>query len=204
MSPISFPLICHKLRMRRRKPKSKALHHCRGVIKPESNFQLSGDSHFRLYEPIPPPILDNLCGSIDFTRLPKLISKFQDNHGTELKADLKDFLANNQHTTHTNHIKTSMVRANLRCGCLGYSTSYYPCTTVIVLDTGASFGLIAFKSNFIDYVNCNIPVKDVTKVNTVIGIGLTIHKFADTNVKYVFLPCISYHLPTTDVKLLYP
>ena len=51
---------------------------------------------------------------------------------------------------------------------------------------------------------CNIPVKDVKKVNTVIGIGTTIHKFVDANVKYVFLPFIHYHLPTTDVRLFYP
>ena len=58
-----------------------------------------------------------------------------------------------------------------------------------------------FKSKFIDYVNCNIPVKDVTKVNTVIGIGTTIYNFVDANGKYLFLPCIFYHLPTTDVQL---
>ena len=61
-----------------------------------------------------------------------------------------------------------------------------------------------FKIDFIDYVKCNTPVKDVTKDNTVIGIGITIHKFVDANGKYVFLPCISYHLPTTDVRLFSP
>ena len=73
---------------RRRKPKAKACHHRQGVIKPESNFQLSGDYHFRFHDPIPPHILDNLCGSIDFTSLTKLVSKFQDKNGTKLKAEL--------------------------------------------------------------------------------------------------------------------
>ena len=50
----------------------------------------------------------------------------------------------------------------------------------------------------------NIPVKDVTIVNTFIGIGKTIHEFVDANGKDVFLPCISYHLPTIDVWLLSP
>ena len=45
---------------------------------------------------------------------------------------------------------------------------------------------------------------NVTKVNTVIGIGTTINKFGDANGKYVFLPCIYYHLPTTDVQLFSP
>ena len=97
-----------------------------------------------------------------------------------------------------------MASVNILCGRLGSSTSQDPRTTVIIWDTGASFGLAPFKSDFIDYVKCNTPVKDVKKVNTVIGIGTIIHKFVDANGKYVFLPCISYHLPTTDVRLFSP
>ena len=51
---------------------------------------------------------------------------------------------------------------------------------------------------------CNIYVREVTKVNTVISIGTKIHKFVDENGKYVFLPGISYHLPTTDVIIFCP
>ncbi len=50
----------------------------------------------------------------------------------------------------------------------------------------------------------DIPVRDVTKVNRVVGIGNTIHKFMDTNGNPVFLPCVSYHLPQTDVRLFSP
>ena len=53
-------------------------------------------------------------------------------------------------------------------------------------------------------MKCNTPVKDVTKDNTVIGIGITIHKFVDANGKYVFLPSVYYHLPNTDVQLFSP
>ena len=70
---------------------------------------------------------------------------------------------------------------------------------MLIWDTGVSFGLTPFKSDIIDYVRFNTPVKDVTKVNTVIGIGKKNCKFVDANGKDVFLPCISYHLPTTDV-----
>jgi hypothetical protein len=49
-------------------------------------------------------------------------------------------------------------------------------------------------------VECDIPVRDVTKVNKVIGIGTTIHKFTDINRNPVFLPCVSYHLPQTDIR----
>ena len=72
-------------------------------------------------------------------------------------------------------------------GRLGYSKSQDPRTTLIIWDTRASFGLTQLKIEFIDYVKCNTPLKDVTKDNTVIGIGTTIHKFVDANEKYVFL-----------------
>jgi hypothetical protein len=69
---------------------------------------------------------------------------------------------------------------------------------------GASFGLTPFQSYFIDYVECDFPVRDVTKMNKVIGIGTTMHKFTNTDGKPVFLPYISYHLPQTDVCLFSP
>ena len=75
---------------------------------------------------------------------------------------------------------------------------------VLAWDTGASYGLTPFRSDFVDYVKCNIPVNDVTKVNTVIGIGTTLHRFVDENNQEVFLPCVSYHLPATDIRLFSP
>ncbi len=59
-------------------------------------------------------------------------------------------------------------------------------------------------SDFIDYVECDIPVWDVTKVNKVIGIGTAIHKFMDINGNPVFLPCVSYHPSQTDIHLFSP
>ncbi len=79
-----------------------------------------------------------------------------------------------------------------------------PCTLILIWDTGASFGLTPFCSDFIDYVECDIPVRDVTKVNRVMGIGTTIPKFTDVNGNPVYLPCVSYHLPETDVHLFSP
>jgi hypothetical protein len=68
----------------------------------------------------------------------------------------------------------------------------------------ASYGLTPFCSDFIDYMECDIPVQYDTKSNNVIGIGTTLPKFTDTDGKPVFLPCISYHLPQTDVHLFSP
>ena len=47
-------------------------------------------------------------------------------------------------------------------------------------------------------------MRDVTKVNKVIGSGSTLNKFTNTDGKPVFLPCVSYHLPQTDVRLFSP
>jgi hypothetical protein len=79
-----------------------------------------------------------------------------------------------------------------------------PRTLILIWDTGALFGLTPFRSDFIDNVECDIPVRDVTKVNRVVGIGTTIHKFTDVNGNSVYLPCVSYHLPETDVRLFSP
>ncbi len=79
-----------------------------------------------------------------------------------------------------------------------------PKSLILIWDTGASFGLTPFRSDFIDYVKCELPVRDVTKVNTAVGIGTTLHKFTDINGNLVYLPCVLYHLPELDVCLFYP
>jgi hypothetical protein len=69
-----------------------------------------------------------------------------------------------------------------------------PKTLILIWDTGGSAGLTPFRSDFIDYVECEIDVRDVTKVNKVIGVGTTLHKFVDVAGNDVYLPCVSYHL----------
>jgi hypothetical protein len=68
----------------------------------------------------------------------------------------------------------------------------------------ASYGLTPFWSDFIDYVKCEIPVRDGIKVNTAVGIGTTLHKFTDIKGNPVYLLCVSYHVPETDVCLFSP
>ena len=41
-------------------------------------------------------------------------------------------------------------------------------TMTLVWNTGSSYRLTLFRSDFVDYVDLNILVKDVTKVNRVI------------------------------------
>ena len=64
--------------------------------------------------------------------------------------------------------------------------------------------LTPFKSDFIDYVECDIPVKYVTKLNRVVVIRTTLHKFIESNGRDIFLTCISYHLTQIDVRLFSP
>ena len=73
----------------------------------------------------------------------------------------------------------------------------------LVWDTGASFGLTPFRNDFIDYIECSIPVNDIARTNIVVGIGTTLHKF-DMNGEAVYLPCLSYHLPSAEVRLFSP
>ena len=84
------------------------------------------------------------------------------------------------------------------------STRIDPKSLIIIWDTGALFGITPFWSDFIDYVEADKAVKDVTKINHVIVIGTKLHRFKNDKGKEAFLPCVSYHLPTTDVCLFSP
>ena len=77
-------------------------------------------------------------------------------------------------------------------------------TMMLVWYTGDSYGLTLLRSDFLDYVECGIPVNDVNKVNRVIGIGITLHKFIERNGQDILLPCISYHRTKTDIRILSP
>ncbi len=114
---------------------------------------------------------------------------------------------------HVKNAQSCVNHVNTRRGTYGgtyenrtsFSTGWQdPKSLILIWDTGTSYGLTPFRSDFIDYVKCEIPVRDVTKVNTVVGIGTTLHKFTDINGNPVYLPCVSYHLPETDVRLFSP
>ena len=80
----------------------------------------------------------------------------------------------------------------------------HPKTLILIWYSGALFGLTPFWSYFIDHVEADMPVKDVTKINRVIGIGTTLHKFQNDLGQDIFLPCVLYHIPQTDVRLFSP
>ena len=49
----------------------------------------------------------------------------------------------------------------------------YPRKLILIWDTGYSYGLTSFRSDFIDDVRYKIPVMDVTNFNRFMGIGTT-------------------------------
>ena len=71
-------------------------------------------------------------------------------------------------------------------------------------DTGASFILKPFQDDYVDYLECDIPTKNVTKVKKVIWIGTTIHKIKNRKVADVNLLCLLHHIPKSDISLLSP
>ena len=62
--------------------------------------------------------------------------------------------------------------------------------TPLIWDTGASSGLTCHPEDFIDFVPMELKVKDVTKTNTVVGVGTTLHKMVDTQGNVAWMPCI--------------
>ena len=79
-----------------------------------------------------------------------------------------------------------------------------PRTMMLFWDTGASYGLTPFRSDFIEYVECNIPVKNVDKENRLIIIETNLHNFIESNSQNIFLPCIPYDPTQTYVQFLSP
>ena len=80
----------------------------------------------------------------------------------------------------------------------------YPRMMMLVWGTGSSYGLTPFRSDFVDYLKCDIMVKYVNKLNRSIGVVITLHKFIKSNGQDILLLCISYHLTETYVRIFSP
>ena len=140
---------------------------------------------------IPKEVLDDFvcnCGRT-FLAAPKLMERF----GTLLLED------GAQQTV--SRLNTCQVLLNIDQGVPRKRQMFKSCP--LVWDTGASFGLTPFCQDFIDYTECSIPVNDIARTNTVIGIGTTLHKFK-VDGEDIFMACLSYHLPSADVRLFSP
>ncbi len=87
----------------------------------------------------------------DFLHLPQLLKTFCN------------------HDYHVRQIKLALGQVALLCGTLEMHQAapdhLNPKTLILIWDTGASAGLTPFGSDFIDYVECETDVRDITKVN---------------------------------------
>jgi hypothetical protein len=94
------------------------------------------------------------------------------------------------HDYHMRQIKLALDQVALLGGTFemhqSVSDRLDPKTLILIWDTRASAGLTPFRSDFINYVECKIDVCNITKVNKVVGIGTTLHKFVDKNGNYVY------------------
>ena len=70
----------------------------------------------------------------------------------------------------------------------------------LVWDMGASFGLTPFRGNILDYVECEIAVRNIAHENMIVGVCATLHKF-QIDGEDIFLPCLSYHSSSAEVRL---
>ena len=111
-----------------------------------------------------------------FPRLPKLLQEFLQQNKT----------SGSQQTVYSLDILKSTLDA---CNNVNLVATFQ--TMIMAWRNGASFGLTPFKAEFFDYMECDIPVKDVTKVKKVIGIGTTIHKFKNSKGDGVCILCVS-------------
>ncbi len=125
----------------------------------------------RLHRPIvdlQKSTLDGFCdGNQDFLKLSHLLSRFHSVNHLKNAQECLDWI----HATHGTFGGTY----GYENSCPHINVPLDPKQLMLIWDTGASFGLTPFQSNFIDYVACTIPVQDASKVNNVIGIGTTLH-----------------------------
>jgi hypothetical protein len=158
-------------------------------------------------------LLNEFCfeSDQDFLAVPRTLKSL--GSVSDTRSILSKFIAEQDHAKNMKKIKLMLKKCGIkRISMLGSAMEvqrllparpdYH--STPMIWDTGATFGLTSFRGDFIDYVEVEIPVRDVTKINKVVGIGTTMHKMVDTNGKVCYLPCVSYHLPQTDVRLFSP
>ena len=148
--------------------------------------------HFHMNQEVPDATLESFCdGSRYFLSFTRLMAKFTEMDHVPIVETLCQLLA---------------ILSNHSLDKITYNTfdNKNPKDQILIWDTGASFGLTPFRSGFIDYVGADIHVKDVTNINQVIRIGTMLHKFQNYQGEDIFLPFVSYHIPTIDVRLFSP
>ena len=131
---------------------------------------------------VPDATLESFCdGSRYFLSFTRLMAKFTEMDHVPIVETLCQLLA---------------ILSNHSLDKITYNTfdNKNPKDQILIWDTGASFGLTIFRSDFIDYIEADITVKDVTKTNWVIGIGTTFTnlKMTKGGTYYFLVSCTIY------------
>ena len=102
------------------------------------------------------------------------------------------------------HINTLVVHAhNFSKQLKASAQSVFSCP--LVFDTGASYGLSPFKSDFLDdYKSVNIDVKGVAGGGSIVGGGTILRRFKTRCGSTIHLPAHGYHMPKADIRLESP
>jgi hypothetical protein len=113
------------------------------------------------YVGISKPTLDGFCDEHkDFLQLHRLLSAYS----------TVDHVKNAQSCVNCVNVLRGTYGGTYENQCPHTNDLLDPKSVILIWDTGASYGLTPFRSDFIDYVKCEILVRDVTKVNKVVGI----------------------------------
>ena len=118
-------------------------------------------------------VLHQFCyGDQDFTQLPHLLRSL---NGMQ---PLQEWRNQTIAQSVVNRLNVFWCSLESNAGQCNHNSSFE--STPLVWDTGASLGLTPFRVDFFDYVEVNIPVKDVTKTNYMVGIGTSSTSFKMT------------------------
>ena len=71
----------------------------------------------------------------------------------------------------------------------------------VVMDTGDYSVLTPYQRDFITNLEVNIPLRNVSEVNRVIGVGIIIFRFHDQRGHAKLIHYKAYHLPEADILL---
>ena len=138
------------------------------------------DYHFKVEEGVTKEKYNEFCdGSNYFLRPPKLLCEFLRQDQTSSAQQAVD---------HLNIFKQTLDA----CKDVNPVATFQ--TMMLAWDTDDLIGLPPFKADFVDYVKCGTPVKDVTKSNKVIGISINIQRFKMVrDTMYTFCVCCTIY-----------
>jgi hypothetical protein len=76
--------------------------------------------------------------------------------------------------------------------------------TGVIIDSGASVCITPHRSDFINYKDSHMKIRDLSSSNSVAGEGIIRWSMQDEHGDLVHIELLGYHIPTAEVRLLSP